>query len=84
MVLTELGSKIAGALRRLGESPVIDEEVLEGLLKEVCTALLQADVRVYRRTNCEYNTRTLSGANTRARRGPVTGLESIRVTRYKD
>ncbi len=46
MVLTELGSKIAGALRKLGESPVIDEEVLEGLLKEVCAALLQADVRV--------------------------------------
>ena len=46
VMLTELGSKIAGALRKLGESPVIDEEVLESLLKEVCAALLTADVRV--------------------------------------
>lgn len=46
MVLTELGAKLSSALRKLGESPVVDEEVLAELLKEVAAALLQADVRV--------------------------------------
>jgi signal recognition particle subunit SRP54 len=45
-VLTELGNKIAGALRKIGEAPVIDEETLKELLKEVSRALLEADVRV--------------------------------------
>jgi signal recognition particle subunit SRP54 len=46
MVLGELGSALAGALRKLGEHTVVDEEVMEACLKEVTKALLQADVNV--------------------------------------
>ena len=46
MVLGELGSALAGALRKLGEHTVVDEEVMDACLKEVTKALLQADVNV--------------------------------------
>ena len=46
MVLNELGSKLAQALRVMGEHTVVDEEIMEACLKEVCKALLQADVNV--------------------------------------
>jgi len=44
MVLNDLGRKISSALSKLNEAPVIDQEVLNGLLKEVCNALIHADV----------------------------------------
>jgi len=46
MVLGELGTALAGALRKLGEHTVIDAEVMDACLKEVTRALLQADVNV--------------------------------------
>lgn len=46
MVLGDLGSKLAGALRKMQDHAVIDEEVIDAFLKEICTALLQADVNV--------------------------------------
>jgi signal recognition particle subunit SRP54 len=46
MVLGELGSALAGALRKLGEHVVVDETVMDVCLKEVTRALLQADVNV--------------------------------------
>lgn len=46
MVLEELGSRIAGALSQLSNNSVIDETVLNECLKEIATALLQADVNV--------------------------------------
>lgn len=46
MVLEELGSRIAGALSQLSNTSVIDETVLNECLKEIATALLQADVNV--------------------------------------
>jgi signal recognition particle GTPase len=46
MVLGELGNALAGALRKLGEHTVVDEEVMDLCLKEVTKALLQADVNV--------------------------------------
>jgi hypothetical protein len=46
MVLNELGNALAGALRKLGDHTVVDEEVLDTCLKEVTKALLQADVNV--------------------------------------
>lgn len=46
MVLADLGRKITNALRQLGSATIINQEVLEGLLKEVCTALLEADVNI--------------------------------------
>ncbi|KXS15603.1 signal recognition particle-containing protein [Gonapodya prolifera JEL478] len=46
MVLADLGRKINQALQSLNAAPVIDEQVLQALLKEVCGALLQSDVNV--------------------------------------
>ncbi|KAF4758105.1 hypothetical protein FOZ63_033393 [Perkinsus olseni] len=46
MVLADLGKQISGALRKLGKATVIDEAVLDECLKEISTALLQADVNV--------------------------------------
>uniref|UniRef100_A0A7R9YRS2 Signal recognition particle 54 kDa protein n=1 Tax=Chlamydomonas euryale TaxID=1486919 RepID=A0A7R9YRS2_9CHLO len=43
--LAQLGGAITRAISTLGSQP-IDEKVLDGCLKEICTALLQADVNV--------------------------------------
>ncbi|CAD5125242.1 DgyrCDS13484 [Dimorphilus gyrociliatus] len=46
MVLADLGRKITKALRSLSTATVINEDVLNSMLKEVCAALLEADVNV--------------------------------------
>ncbi|KAJ3105907.1 Signal recognition particle [Phlyctochytrium bullatum] len=44
MVLVDLGRKLQSALHSLTKETVIDEKVLNALLKDICSALLQADV----------------------------------------
>lgn len=46
MVLADLGRKITSALRALSNATVINEEVLNAMLKEICAALLEADVNI--------------------------------------
>lgn len=46
MVLAELGQRISSALSSLNNVAVVDEAVLDACLKEIATALLQADVNV--------------------------------------
>ncbi|RZB40072.1 signal recognition particle 54 kDa protein, partial [Asbolus verrucosus] len=46
MVLTDLGRKITTALQSLSKATIINEEVLNGMLKEICAALLEADVNI--------------------------------------
>eukprot|EP01095_Lingulamoeba_sp_RSL-Kostka_P006820 TRINITY_DN2157_c0_g1_i1.p1 TRINITY_DN2157_c0_g1~~TRINITY_DN2157_c0_g1_i1.p1 ORF type:complete len:487 (-),score=184.88 TRINITY_DN2157_c0_g1_i1:103-1563(-) len=46
MVLAELGSKITNALRTMSDSTVIDESVVDDMLKEICNALMSADVQI--------------------------------------
>lgn len=46
MVLAELGSKITNAIRQMNSEPVIDEAVVDSLLKEIGNALVLADVNV--------------------------------------
>ncbi|CAB3369642.1 Hypothetical predicted protein [Cloeon dipterum] len=46
MVLADLGRKITTALRSLSNATVINEEVLNSMLKEICAALLEADVNI--------------------------------------
>ena len=46
MVLAELGSKITSALRSLNDVTIVDEEVIDALIKDLQRALLQADVNV--------------------------------------
>ncbi|KOX69003.1 Signal recognition particle 54 kDa protein [Melipona quadrifasciata] len=46
MVLADLGRKITSALRSLSNATVINEEVLNSMLKEICAALLESDVNI--------------------------------------
>ncbi|KAL4495560.1 hypothetical protein ABPG72_020301 [Tetrahymena utriculariae] len=46
MVLADLGKRINNALQQLNKAPVIDEELLNQVLKEIQLALLQSDVNV--------------------------------------
>ncbi|TFY83717.1 hypothetical protein EWM64_g302 [Hericium alpestre] len=46
MVLADLGRRLNAALSSLNRAPVVDEVVLDALLKEVCAALLESDVNV--------------------------------------
>ena len=46
MVLADLGRKITNALRSLGNATIINEDVLNTLLKEVCKALIESDVNI--------------------------------------
>ncbi|CAG2227514.1 signal recognition particle subunit SRP54 [Mytilus galloprovincialis] len=47
MVLADLGRKITSALKSLSNATIINEEVLNGMLKEICAALLEADVNIF-------------------------------------
>ena len=46
MVLADLGRRITSALHSLNNTTVINEDVLKSMLKEICAALLEADVNV--------------------------------------
>ncbi|KAI5799294.1 SRP54-type protein [Peziza echinospora] len=46
MVLADLGKRITSAVSGLTRSEVVDEKALDGMLKEICAALLEADVNV--------------------------------------
>lgn len=46
MVLADLGRKLTTALRSLGNATIINEEVLDGLLKDICKALIESDVNI--------------------------------------
>lgn len=46
MVLNELGSKITAALAKVQNAEIIDDALLDACLKDISTALLQADVNV--------------------------------------
>lgn len=46
MVLADLGRKITNALRSLSNATIINEEVLQSMLGEICRALLEADVNI--------------------------------------
>ncbi|XP_022659708.1 signal recognition particle 54 kDa protein-like [Varroa jacobsoni] len=46
MVLADLGRRITSALRNLSTATVINQEVLDSMLKEICAALLESDINV--------------------------------------
>ncbi|KAF8442624.1 SRP54-type protein [Terfezia claveryi] len=46
MVLADLGKRITGAVSGLVRSDVVDDKALDNMLKEICAALLEADVNV--------------------------------------
>lgn len=46
MVLADLGRKITSALKSLNNATIINEDVLNDLLKEICAALLESDVNI--------------------------------------
>ncbi|KAK9471270.1 SRP54-type protein [Dipodascopsis tothii] len=57
MVLADLGRRINSAMMDLTKSNAIDEKALDGILKEICTALLEADVNVKLVSNLRNNIR---------------------------
>ena len=46
MVLAELGEQISNALKKLNKAAVIDDKLLDEILKEICNALLYSDVNM--------------------------------------
>ena len=46
MVLNELGQKISAALAKVQNTEVVDDALIDACLKDISTALLQADVNV--------------------------------------
>ncbi|KAI8815430.1 signal recognition particle 54kDa [Cladochytrium replicatum] len=46
-ILGDLGRKLTSALQSLTRETIIDQKVLDAILKDVCAALLQADVSVH-------------------------------------
>ena len=44
--MADLGRKITSALNSLGKATIIDVDVLNAMLKEICTALLESDVNI--------------------------------------
>lgn len=46
MVLADLGRKITTAIRSLGNATIINQEVLDNMLKEICAALIESDVNI--------------------------------------
>ncbi|CAG9856155.1 unnamed protein product [Phyllotreta striolata] len=46
MVLADLGRKITTALQSLSKATIINEEVLNGMLNDICRALIEADVNI--------------------------------------
>ncbi|XP_064485014.1 signal recognition particle subunit SRP54 [Ornithodoros turicata] len=59
MVLADLGRKITNALRSLSNATIINKEVLDSMLKEICTALLEADVNIRLVKQLRENVRTV-------------------------
>ena len=47
MVLADLGRRLSTALRNLSNATIINEQVLNEALGEICRALLEADVNVH-------------------------------------
>ncbi|CAJ0751203.1 17757_t:CDS:10, partial [Entrophospora sp. SA101] len=46
MVLADLGRRINAAIAKINKEPIIDAKVLDALLKEICHALLEADINI--------------------------------------
>ena len=46
MVLQDLGRRINAAVNDLTRSPTLDEKAFDGMIKEICNALMEADVNV--------------------------------------
>ena len=61
MVLADLGRKINNALHSLSKATVINEEVLNSMLKEICAALLESDVNIRLVKQLRENVRSVIG-----------------------
>jgi signal recognition particle subunit SRP54 len=47
MVLADLGAKLTNALRKISNTTVVDDKVLNELLTDIASALLQSDVNIH-------------------------------------
>jgi signal recognition particle subunit SRP54 len=80
MVLTDLGRRLTGALNSLTRSPVIDEKSLDASLKEIATALLQADVNVQLVSGLRNRVKekVIPVLDKEGKKGGVEGMEKVR------
>ncbi|KAK3845541.1 MAG: signal recognition particle 54 kDa protein [Linnemannia gamsii] len=46
MVLADLGRKINGAIQSMSKASVIDDKVIDEMLKEICKALMESDINI--------------------------------------
>uniref|UniRef100_A0A671N3Q7 Signal recognition particle 54 kDa protein n=1 Tax=Sinocyclocheilus anshuiensis TaxID=1608454 RepID=A0A671N3Q7_9TELE len=60
MVLADLGRKITSALRSLSNATIINEEVLNAMLKEVCAALMEDVFDLRRHIQSRYRRRKVN------------------------
>lgn len=82
MVLADLGRQITNAFRTLSSATVINEEVLNSMLKEICTALLSADVNVLLVKKLRENVRSVIDFEEMA--AGVNKRRLIQTTVYKE
>ena len=47
MVLADLGAKLTNALRKISNTTVVDDKILNELLTDIASALLQSDVNIH-------------------------------------
>jgi len=47
MVLVDLDRRLSKALHHLNNATVVNEQILNDTLKEICRALLEADINVH-------------------------------------
>eukprot|EP00123_Amoebidium_parasiticum_P018420 comp24197_c0_seq4/m.44421 comp24197_c0_seq4/g.44421 ORF comp24197_c0_seq4/g.44421 comp24197_c0_seq4/m.44421 type:complete len:524 (-) comp24197_c0_seq4:65-1636(-) len=73
MVLSDLSQRLTGVLRALTNATIIDDQVMDACLKEVCMALLEADV----------NIKLVAGLRENVRKAVEMGLRAAGLSRRK-
>ncbi|KAF8942241.1 Signal recognition particle, partial [Haplosporangium bisporale] len=58
MVLADLGRKINGAIQSMSKANVVDEKVIDDMLKEICKALMESDINIRLIQNLRKNIKT--------------------------
>ena len=82
MVLADLGRKITSALKSLNNATIINEDVLNDLLKEICAALIESDVNIMLVKTLRENVKKAIDFNEMA--GGLNKRRMIQMTVFKE
>jgi signal recognition particle GTPase len=58
MVLAELGARLTQALRKINNTTVVDDKVLNELLTDIASALLSSDINIHYINNLRNSVKT--------------------------